>query len=53
MQKEKKRFTTSETWDMMKECPIVGWRRILARNCDSDGGWGFNFISPTGVRLNR
>ena len=37
----------------MRDCPLTGWRRILARNSDSDGGWGFNFIAPNGYRLNR
>jgi hypothetical protein len=34
----------SDQWDRLKECGVAGWKRILARNCDSDGGWGFNFV---------
>jgi hypothetical protein len=30
---------------------VAGWKRILARNCDSDGGWGFNFVRQA-VRAN-
>jgi hypothetical protein len=34
----------SDRWDQLKECGVAGWKRILARNSDSDGGWGFNFV---------
>ncbi len=34
----------SDRWDQLKECGVSGWKRILARNSDSDGGWGFNFV---------
>ena len=34
----------SDQWERLKDCGVAGWKRILARNCDTDGGWGFNFV---------
>ena len=49
--KKKEKFSDSEKWNLIKQCGTIGWKRILARNCDDDGGWGFNFVSPTGLKL--
>lgn len=49
--KKRARFTESEKWEHLKDCSLVGWKRILARTCDDGDGWGFNFVAPTGVRL--
>merc|ERR1712106_599167 len=49
--KKKEKFSDSEKWSLIKQCGTIGWKRILARNCDDDGGWGFNFVSPEGLKL--
>ena len=49
--KKKEKFSDSEKWNLIMQCGSIGWKRILARNCDDEGGWGFNFVTPTGLKL--
>ena len=49
--KKREKFTASEKWNLLKQESTIGWKRILSRNSDEEGGWGFNFISPKGLKL--
>ena len=49
--KKKEKFSDTEKWNLIKQETTIGWKRILSRNSDEEGGWGFNFISPTGLKL--
>ena len=49
--KKREKFTDSEKWNLLRQESTIGWKRILSRNSDEEGGWGFNFISPKGLKL--
>jgi len=49
--RKREKFSEKDKWNLIKQCGTIGWKRILARNCDDEGGWGFNFVSPTGLKL--
>ena len=49
--KKREKFSDSEKWNLLKQESTIGWKRILSRNSDDEGGWGFNFISPKGLKL--
>ena len=49
--KKREKFSDSEKWNLIKQESTIGWKRILSRNTDEEGGWGFNFISPKGLKL--
>ena len=49
--KKKEKFSDTEKWNLIKQETTIGWKRILSRNSDEEGGWGFNFISPSGLKL--
>ena len=49
--KRRDKVSDSDKWNLIKMEGTIGWKRILSRNSDDEGGWGFNFISPSGLKL--
>ena len=49
--KKREKYSDSEKWNLIKQESTIGWKRILSRNTDEEGGWGFNYITPSGLKI--
>lgn len=49
--KKRQKYTDFEKWNLIKQESTIGWKRILSRDCEGEGGWGFNYITPSGLKI--